>query len=72
MRGWILRKAKAKRNAKAPSILISAETPISLRVAIEEEFQNRTRVDKQQRRRKLKTLEKERKGKANGEASSEL
>ena len=36
--GWILSRAKAKRNAKAPSILINAETPISLRVAIEEKF----------------------------------
>ena len=41
--GWILSRAKAKRNAKAPSILINAETPISLRVAIEEKF--RTQKD---------------------------
>jgi hypothetical protein len=34
--GWILRIAKASRKAKAVTMLMNAETPISSRVAIEE------------------------------------
>lgn len=32
--GWILSRAKASKNAKAPRMLITAETPISPRFAI--------------------------------------
>jgi DNA polymerase III delta prime subunit len=48
--GWILRIAKASRKAKAVTMLMNAETPISSRVAIEE-FRTTQRERERERNR---------------------
>lgn len=69
--GWILSRAKAKRNAKAPSMLINAETPISFRVAIEEKF--RTQKDQPESiQGESKGFGGRKKGKDNGEERIEI